>query len=309
MNSSPTLIFRPSPTASSDAPPQHVVAFGEPDDHLRMTVLLASSASSALSRAGAGAKGVVETCREPRSSWRERREALRELLLYPSTPPYVIGDPEALLPNVPDQTPRWDDMAFHQERKELFDLLLDVAVQRGDWQFVSTALHPLLGEAFDKRGLAIEPSLTSLTDLPAISPQLRSRFKNICRVSLYLLDRRASRLSPQGRGFCELLQFARLGCVEPATQGPPRAVAQGAPCPAGSTHPRLAIAHRTPCPAGSTEMQTGLSPCGFSARSWASGPTPSHQTPPGTRIYVGSIGIYFLNGFSAAWHRRCSTPR
>jgi len=34
-----------------------------------------------------------------------------------------------------------------------------------------------------------------------------------------------------------------------------------------------------------------------SARSWASGPTPSHQTPPGNRIYVGSIGIYFPNGF------------
>jgi len=126
---------------------------------------------------------------------------------------------------------------------------------------------------------------------------VRSRSKNTCLVSSYLLDRRASRLSPRCRVFCELLQFARLGRVEPATQGLLRAIAHRTPCPAGSTHPSLAIAHRTPCPAGSTEMQTGLSPGVSSARSWASGPTPSHQTPPGNRIYVGSIGIYFPNGF------------
>jgi len=145
------------------------------------------------------------------------------------------------------------------------------------------------------------PAPTTLPDAmarhrPGGAP-LRSRSKNICLVSSYLLDRRASRLSPRCRFFCELLQFARLGRVEPATQGLLRAIAHRTPCPAGSTHPSLAIAHRTPCPAGSTEMQTGLSPGGSSARSWASGPTPSHQTPPGNRIYVGSIGIYFPNGF------------
>jgi hypothetical protein len=110
-----------------------VTAYGDQDDHLRLTVLLASQLEP-----GLDAKNVNQ-CRDPRTPWEGRKRALKHLLQEAQsrdTGLFVrLVDPDAL--DIGELSPerRWDDATFLHERAEFFSLLLE-SVSEGGWQLV-----------------------------------------------------------------------------------------------------------------------------------------------------------------------------
>lgn len=100
-------------------------AYGEPDDHLRLTVLLAG----ALERFEPGAAAVCRTAEK--NPWSQRFDALRELiraavLRRPASqqPVAVVRDIAALPSRRPRSRERWDDQRFVFERSLLHDVLV-----------------------------------------------------------------------------------------------------------------------------------------------------------------------------------------
>lgn len=101
-----------------------ISALGEPDDHLRLAVLLAKSARSK------GEQSVdVQACIEA-WKWSEKFEALKRLLRSPTLDGLVFQDMDALWHSRADGPGRWDDSQFRRERRDLFDVLLDAAGRR-----------------------------------------------------------------------------------------------------------------------------------------------------------------------------------
>lgn len=117
--------------APAERPGLWVAAFGEADDHLRMTALLAKAL-------GAGSNS---PCLDPRSTWTARRDALREVIAQhrPDESGWVAGvvDPDLLFQRDLPPAVAWDDRSFAKERNELFRLLAQAAEQ-GGWQFLRT---------------------------------------------------------------------------------------------------------------------------------------------------------------------------
>lgn len=102
-----------------------LVAYGDPDDHLRLAVLLAM-------RLGVG-EG--HACCDPSSSWRTRLDALEDLLRERErSAPLAIVDPDALDVGVElEGRDAWDDATFRGQRSQLLDLLVR-DFGRGGWQ-------------------------------------------------------------------------------------------------------------------------------------------------------------------------------
>jgi hypothetical protein len=116
-------------------------AFGDEDDHLRLTALIADAFSDADPAASS-------VCRTPNTPWSARREALDELLLAVARGAprlAAIVDPDALAP--PLGSVALDEPGFAHERRELFDALLH-AVRRGGWLLVRPWPRPDLAESF-----------------------------------------------------------------------------------------------------------------------------------------------------------------
>ncbi|MEZ4311979.1 MAG: hypothetical protein R3F14_28455 [Polyangiaceae bacterium] len=110
-------------------------AFGDPDDHLRLTVLIARRLG-ARSRSPA-LRNAAETCQQADVSWNKRVDALRFLFEQAPMPEdgqhlAALFDLDALYVGRVGPRRRWNDRDFLKERREFFKELCK-AVDRGGW--------------------------------------------------------------------------------------------------------------------------------------------------------------------------------
>jgi len=109
------------------------VAFGEPDDHLRLSVLIADK----LGRESGTLNDEAKSCMRQKSTWAERKSALEQVMLR-ARPKQAqrfvaaIVDLDALVPEREEPQSRWDDWDFTAQRRQLFDLLCH-AIERKEW--------------------------------------------------------------------------------------------------------------------------------------------------------------------------------
>ena len=177
------------------------VAHGEPDDHLRLTVLLAHALGG---QAGRGqVSDAIETCKRPQAPWRERRDALAYLFQKRAPPPdgtrchAVIVDIDALDPGPLRGDTLWDDRHFCRQRAELLDVVLEgmshggfVVVRSRPSTEVSLKLERLQGEESDSSEVAADPLLDALLDV--VSPECRP-------VLLWIVNSNVLRVSDVGQ--------------------------------------------------------------------------------------------------------------
>jgi tetratricopeptide (TPR) repeat protein len=158
-----------------------VAAFGDPDDHLRLTAILASHLG------GGDADRDAAVCLGPRSPWRARRDALGEILARhrPKRAGDVVAgvvDPDMLYAGSVPPEVAWDDRSFVRDRNELFRVLVQAA-ERGGWVFLRTAPRKDASLELEGVGLAETEPLQSpgpnqYTDaLAGLAPSTRP----ICR--------------------------------------------------------------------------------------------------------------------------------
>lgn len=104
-------------------------ALGDADDHLRLTVALGH-----LARAR-GADLATANASIEAPQWSTRLDALSRLLTDPSMRGVVFHDLDALYVPQVEGPARWSDDAFRRERRDLFELLSEVARSAG-WVLV-----------------------------------------------------------------------------------------------------------------------------------------------------------------------------
>lgn len=118
-----------------------LMAHGEPDDHLRLTVLLADALGARSS--GAQLREAAETCKTAKNvSWKTRLDALSYLLEHAPPPEgrkygALLVDIDALDTRTKRPDELWDDRDFCRQRGELLEVVLD-AVGEGGWLVVRT---------------------------------------------------------------------------------------------------------------------------------------------------------------------------
>lgn len=110
-----------------------VRAYGDQDDHLRLTVLLATLLGDRVD------PELRETCTRRDTPWKRRCQALKDLLgeaqaKSEGTMVRLI-DPDALDMGELTLQARWQDAFFRRERSQLFSVLLDSFAERG-WELV-----------------------------------------------------------------------------------------------------------------------------------------------------------------------------
>jgi hypothetical protein len=133
-------------------------AYGAPDDHHRLTVLLADRVEQVLGREDDDARA----CRDRRAVWSERMNALRRALeagMRSSRDKYAFGiaDIDALA--MLDQGD-WDERAIFKERRDFYRVLLR-AIDRTGWVVFRPNPSEVVSEHLDE--LDIE---SQLTDVP-----------------------------------------------------------------------------------------------------------------------------------------------
>jgi hypothetical protein len=146
-------------------------AYGDDDDHLRLSVLIARALEHVDREACA-------ICLRPNTPWQERLEALEGLLnafaRSTATPGAVFIDPDGLAPEGISEP--WEDPGFRHERRAVFDAILRAA-RRGGWVLFRPWPRADLAEEFEELPVAIddepvdEPLLDSLA--PAARPLAR----------------------------------------------------------------------------------------------------------------------------------------
>ncbi|WP_437738401.1 hypothetical protein [Sorangium sp. So ce1335] len=109
-----------------------LTAYGDPDDHLRLTALIGHHIGSAT---GVGVADAAATCLSPEASWRARQDALEHLLRHAkprsgSTFLGVLFDIDALDIGPLSPESRWDDRDFRLERDEFLTRMLSSVDQR-----------------------------------------------------------------------------------------------------------------------------------------------------------------------------------
>ena len=109
-------------------------AFGDPDDHLRLSVLMAESLRTRVP----AVQEEAGACLAPKTTWRERLTRTRELVKH-ARPHlrelFVLHDVDGLVHTGGDPSRAWDDREFIRERSEFFDLLVDLFAD-GGWLVV-----------------------------------------------------------------------------------------------------------------------------------------------------------------------------
>lgn len=109
--------------------PDAIAALGDPDDHLRLAVLLGHEAR-ARGHDSEVAAGCIEAHR-----WREKSEHLARLVHSPALDGLIFHDLDALWQSDVRGPDAWTDSAFRRERTALFDLLLGAAEEH-HWRLV-----------------------------------------------------------------------------------------------------------------------------------------------------------------------------
>jgi hypothetical protein len=107
--------------------------FGDVDDALRLTVLLADRLGPEMPNA----REEMVACKTRKMPWEQRLDALQRLLDRTSPPsgrPYLgaIVDLDALHPGPPKGARIWKDRGFFAQRAAFFKAVID-AVERGGW--------------------------------------------------------------------------------------------------------------------------------------------------------------------------------
>jgi len=109
-----------------------VRAYGDGDDPLRLTVLLADRLVTTES------SEFAEQCKDPKATWRRRSGSLRDLLrasrkkLENGNHYIAFIDPDALFPSTQRD---WEDAPAHTIRVQFFDIIRD-AIAEGGWLVV-----------------------------------------------------------------------------------------------------------------------------------------------------------------------------
>lgn len=126
-------------------------AFGEPDDHLRLSTLIADAVIKADvvtraldSAAAATLRGVARRLTDDRGprSWRDRRPDFMEVTRLMPSGAVVLRDPDAFAdPSLFDGSADWDDATLCRERGEFFESLMG-AIARGAIELERTAPDP-----------------------------------------------------------------------------------------------------------------------------------------------------------------------
>lgn len=133
---SPSRIVLGTPEGCSNLPGQ-LFAFGDRDDPMRLTVLLADHVAGLLP-GDRKAQDRARTCLDPRATWRARRDALGDVLALGAEQLeghfIAFVDVDALAPQGQET---WTSDRALSMRKELFGLLLN-AVERGGWLVLRT---------------------------------------------------------------------------------------------------------------------------------------------------------------------------
>lgn len=157
-------------------------AFGDPDDHLRLTVLIAAHVSA--HDAAPEVRNAAEACMAPAVAWATRLDAFDYLLEKWAPPPEApwasLFDVDALDPGPVRAETLWDDRSFFRQRRQFLDTML-AAVSRGGWLLVrprpSPALSLELGQIAESDEpdapppASASPQLEALLDL--LSPECR----------------------------------------------------------------------------------------------------------------------------------------
>lgn len=159
------------------------MAHGAEDDHLRLTVLLASALRERVNDAE-----LYRSCTGPDTPWQTRREALKQFLEHAQRGGggtlIRLVDPDALDMGDPSQEGSWDDASFRRERSEFFAILLDRFAHNG-WELIRPEPQTSTTAKLDARGCELvvgdapsggsadEERLQAVADaslLPAIRP-------------------------------------------------------------------------------------------------------------------------------------------
>lgn len=154
MPSSRSLIVLGTSSDVTPLPPVFHV-YGAPDDHHRLTVLLADRVEQVLGREDADTR----TCRDPRAIWRERLFALGRALeagMRHSREEYTFGiaDIDALV--TPDRGD-WDERAIFKERQDFYRMLRR-AIDRTGWVVFRPNPSEAVSEELDE--LDVDSQLT-----------------------------------------------------------------------------------------------------------------------------------------------------
>jgi len=134
--------------------------YGDQDDPLRLTVLLAEHLATVV----AGRDALAQTCLSPRSAWKERLAALSELLLGTrngSAHYAAIIDPDGLARS---KKPSWEDRASYRMSQDLRRVVIE-AVDRGGWLIARPNPSPTLDDEID--GVQIEVDEGSIPHVAA----------------------------------------------------------------------------------------------------------------------------------------------
>lgn len=152
----PSEVTVEKPSGGGAGSPEHTfVAYGDRDDHLRLAVLIAAVFSKA---ARGEERSLADLCLRRETSWRERLDAVTELLdrlpRRPSAPAHVFVDVDALYTGRLEIPARWDDGDFAVARAEFLATII-AAVARGGWVLARSAPTQNVSDALEAAGLAV----------------------------------------------------------------------------------------------------------------------------------------------------------
>lgn len=167
-----------------------VIAYGEPDDHLRLTVLLGELVAG--SEPQDATRDWLEVCKAPSSSWEERREALIKLFelrgdSLATERSICIGDVDGLYQGKLDLEDHWKDASFRRERQHFFDLLLELAGETKGLDFARTVRNPAVSAELDEHNIFVQWSQGTPKD-PAVVQLVGRLAPEVQPIAQWLLD-------------------------------------------------------------------------------------------------------------------------
>lgn len=140
-------------------------AFGDPDDHLRLSTLIADVVSKipAITPLLRGKARRLTDDRGP-LSWRERRLDFTEIMRLVPSGALVLRDPDAFAEAyTSDGSTDWNDAALHRERGEFFECLME-PIARGAIELVRTAPDPRFSRRLPSPAVSAEDTPDDSSD-------------------------------------------------------------------------------------------------------------------------------------------------
>lgn len=145
-----------------------ITALGDPDDHLRLAVLLGRAAQQR-GHDTDDARGCVDE-----QTWSGKLAHLTELIDSPALRGLVLQDIDALWQGNVSGPAAWADSAFRRERSKLFEVMTQGAAT-GRWHLIRPVPQPSVTEALHAAGILADPAGSNLADIaPEIRPLARA---------------------------------------------------------------------------------------------------------------------------------------